>query len=375
MFENPNIGRCLAALLAAFAPLILQAQGTGPNDDKVTPPPVDEAHELYAAVWHAEAERARLLRSDDPPSFAPQVGFRLTDIQVWLEDGDRKYLGVFRPAEDEEHLLVEPLEESDFEQEVADQLGQDHCLSGFEIWNESGQVHYSGVFRPAPAQDPCTDGLFEVGLSVVEFNHKLQTHGASHHLVDFETVVANDQLRISALWQRGAETSPVYALLGVSWGTFHEWTHDLTQEGHRLVDLDIQIGSRTLGGEQPSPNPDRVAKHEFGSFTDRPMISGIWRVGTGMDWLAIDFHWDEINCAHNLLSVGFEDSGLIIKAVDDTTVQTTFCKENEGAPILSPGGQVMRLAAIEAYTTSLFQPLVSPTHFGVLHNSGSSGPP
>ena len=364
MFEQHQIYRWIGAfLVTTVVHLGADAQ-------------TEEPHALYAAVWHAEADPAVLVHSNHPPGFAAQAGHRLTDIEVWLEAGARKYLGVFRPAADDVHALAGPLSQADFDQERTIQQSAGRCLTGFEMWSENDLTWYAGVFAPDPLASDCTGIIFEAGLDVVEFNAKLQDHGANHHLVDFETVVEGGQLRLSGLWQPGAEATQIYALLGASWETFHESSHDLTAQGYRLIDLDIQFGAKTPGVEAEEPTaPGRVARHaSAGEDTDRRMLSGVWREAVGMNWLAVDFHWNQLSCAHARLGLGFEDSGLVTKLVDSVTVHTTTCEENGGAGLVPQPGQEMPLVTIDVYPKPVYHnPCL--THSGVLHDSGTAGPP
>ena len=321
---------------------------------------------FYAAIWRADAPPARLQWSDHPNGLVSPHGFRLADIEVWLAEGEPRYLGVFRPATGAEPTLLAPLDEADFEQGRARMRAAGRCLLGFEMWRQDGATAYAGVFEPRAFDAGCGDEWFESGLSVVQFNARLLAYGTSHHLVDFETVLEDDLLRISALWRRGAEAQLTYALLGVDYTTFHERIHDLTAEGYSLVDLDIEFEPLIRRDDDPGAGRDELSA----------VFSGVWRAGGGTDWLGIDYDRDRLACVHAALRKGLAKD---LPAGGGDPHEPADCDDEEHDTVgRVPRSLTLQLVTIEAHPRSVGHrsedhPLKS--HLGTLHDGGTAGPP
>jgi len=110
MPERKQITLVLSAFLATT---LMHWSVTAQNPTGTDAQTAESDHGFYAAMWRADAAPAILQLSEDPPSFDSPRGYGLDDIEVWIEEGEPKFLGIFRPtqAAREEHPLVGPFDE------------------------------------------------------------------------------------------------------------------------------------------------------------------------------------------------------------------------------------------------------------------------
>lgn len=302
----------------------------------------------YAAIWQAGAEERRWRAGDSPAAIeAPQdltaAGFRLVDVEVWLEDDERRYLGVYRRSR-ARSLLRAGLDSRRFTGELRSQRAAGRCLVGLESWRENGKTLYAGVWSDAD----CGDERVFFGLKGAAFTGKQRELAKTHRLVDFEAVRTAGRTELAGVWHAGAE-GRWHLLYAMSWDPFHEKLHELAPEGLRLADVEI----------------DRVGKRTF--------YSGFFRAGAKTDWLGVGYHEHGFEIAHDNLASG-KGYGLVEPEPFDELTLGNRAPGSGGRGVTPPsvGSVKMRLVALEVWNTRQHG---IGQHGPPIHDSGSSGYP
>ncbi len=345
MNESKNSAMLAAIVAAALAGPVPGTPeiGAQPSASEVITdsPPLSSATQ-YAALWQATEEERRFRAGDSPAAIAAPRGltargFRLVDVEVWFESQERKYLGVYRPSE-VSSVLVAGLDEQGLRRERMKQRTAGRCLIGFEAWQEGGESLYAGVWAPAS----CGSERLAIGLDGSAFQSRQHELEATHHLVDFETVRTAAGLELAGVWHAGAEDE-WYLLQGLTWESFHDRVHQLTPDGLRLADIEI----------------DRAGKQTY--------YSGFWRAGEGVDWLGVGYRRPGFEIAHDNLVSG---KGFGLQSDPPAAGGGRWLAATPAPPATRPVR--MKLVAVEVWGT---RQSGIPSHGPPLHDSGTAGNP
>ncbi|MEM1182725.1 MAG: hypothetical protein AAGM22_30555 [Acidobacteriota bacterium] len=355
------------APIALFVLMSVAGGGAAGHGAETSEP--TNADPLYVAAWREGAPETRFTPGVDPSDVRPPAGFRLEDVDVTRIQGQTHYAGVFRRGDAASSRLLQPHSPTAFEGIVHAQASEHgRCLLGFEAWSHGGEAFFAGVFA-----DGCAGAIFRSQLGIVEFTELAHELSGSHHLVDLESLVIDGRPTFSAVWHSGTKGRE-WRLLSVGEDSFHDLTHDLTAEGYRLVDLDVQkdpLSHHHLAELEPAsaarvrPAEGRdTRKLRHGDWLLSGMkFSAVWRRAGGADWLGYAYHGDQLGCAHALLTKGHAQSGI---AKDGAVL----CDPGWIAP--APTEAPKGLVFVESLAVS-FPP--DATHGGPLHDSGTAGDP
>ena len=322
----------------------------------------------YGGLWHAEAPETLWRRADSRDDLAAVAqelaarGYGLTDVEVWLENRDRRYLGVFRRTKG---VLGKVSNRQGFRRELDAHRGR--RLVGFEVWSEGDKARYLGVWGSGRGSQ-----RVELGLRLREFRRALRRYASTHHLADFETVRVNGRLEISGVWHPDPDPGRGF-LHAATWDEFHRKVHEQADGGYRLADLEIH----------------RVGEELY--------YSAYWRPGTPVDWLGMGYLPDWFEKADTNLGAGLGKSGV---TNDDPPAEPGLELSRppklhlavlevygfKESPAPGPGGLAAATgraprstggAPADAGPTGLTDgptPVI-PSHDGPKHDSGSAGPP
>ena len=329
----------------AMALILTAATWTAP-DELVTKGPCIGNAPGYSAILNSEAPTGRFLDFGLETEAEIPAGWHLEDIVAGTVVGKRYMGGVLRQG-DADVELVQGLGKTEFEALVAEKLADGSCLSGFDTWFEKGEQRFAGVF-----EGTCEGQILKTGLGIPAMAAELHAMSQSHRLVDFETVVRDGFSSFSAVWRSGPSET-LYVVLAASWHTFHDQAHELNWSGYRLADFDLE--KRKL--------PIWAAVSEYAAVpTDRVLFSAVWRRSRAEEWLGVDYHLTQFQCAAGNLATSWAKSGID---------ELGLCDAFEGEP--ADAKMPLNLVTVDLH------PLVRSScfafHGGPLHDSGPAGPP
>ena len=172
-------------------------------------------------------------------------GFRLIELDSYVENGKRKFVGVFRYGADANKQGLSLLKSWDAFVDHRDALAaQGLRLADMLHYHDGVSDNFVGVFLPGAEEQE----LLNV-TSWPFFSYMVQSHAANGlRLVDFETYIANGTRQYVGVFREG---SGVQELVRVpSWSDFKAAWSSKSDDGLRLVDVDTLVvnGKREFVG-------------------------------------------------------------------------------------------------------------------------------
>ncbi len=214
-------------------------------------------------------------------------GMRIFDMETVMIDGDRRYIGLWRPGGGFSRF-VGPIGASDFGQLVREMRSEDRRLEDFEIFRTaSGGRRYLGLWRNGAGEEVLTgpmpleafdargknlaeDGVSLVDLEVETFNGNTLYHGLFRtevgaatnqftpamtrrafvaerdtrvadgwHLVDMETIEPDGEALYAGVWRKGGTgPSRISALRTLE--EFRDFSVDQLAKGREPIDLELR---------------------------------------------------------------------------------------------------------------------------------------
>lgn len=171
-------------------------------------------------------------------------GFRLENIDTFVENGDRHFVGVFKRGSGGGALY----NGASWEQFTAvwKELSDDgQRLVDLTTYLSGNERHYVGVFRPGNDHA----GLWShTGYSAFA-NQREIAEGLGLRLIDMESFdLGNGQRQYVGVYRAGSDNSELAR--SPSWSAFVAKWHELSNAGYRLIDVDtfVEAGVRNYVG-------------------------------------------------------------------------------------------------------------------------------
>ncbi|QQP98631.1 peptidoglycan DD-metalloendopeptidase family protein [Lysobacter enzymogenes] len=171
-------------------------------------------------------------------------GFRLENIDTFVENGDRHFVGVFKRGSGAGALY----NGASWEQFTAvwKQLSDDgQRLVDLTTYLSGSERHYVGVFRPGSDHA----GLWShTGYSAFA-NQREIAEGLGLRLIDMESFdIGNGQRQYVGVYRAGSDNSELAR--SASWSAFTAKWDELSDAGYRLIDVDtfVEAGVRNYVG-------------------------------------------------------------------------------------------------------------------------------
>lgn len=225
----------------AFAALLLPAgAGAEPVFTGGTPGSVPRWETDFSALWSEAAPETTLYVADDLQDLighmaqAEADGLRLAAFESWPQFGTRRYAGLFRPGSGSRSLFT-GMGAAAFETMRQQHFTQAHRLLDIEVRLEDGVRRYSGLWTTG-----WIGNFAEVvrdGDDRTTFEAQAQALAPEYALTAFDTWWEDGELRVYGVFRRGAAAVEVSA--GLSWLEFTQELSQRARNGYRLVDLEI----------------------------------------------------------------------------------------------------------------------------------------
>lgn len=218
-------------------------------------PPPPPGPTLFLAEWSAAADETELYLAADFDDLEAErqdfanAGQKLVD----LEWGNGRFGGLFRAGTGLQAISTGPWSSLALTRQARHAAGL--RLSDIEVWDDNGERRYAGLWDQGPPET-----LFE-GLDVVDFHDKREELGNTHVLADFETVSDGMGIELIAVWHPGPPPGGLVEkyVFDTGWCSFHSQLHQLGQQGFRPVEIErveTGQGSRFSARWQPDVADD-----------------------------------------------------------------------------------------------------------------------
>ncbi|QWP78528.1 peptidoglycan DD-metalloendopeptidase family protein [Lysobacter sp. K5869] len=210
----------------------------------------EKDEKTYLGVWRAGNEIEIRINKPNWSGFVAKRnelvadGFRLENIDTFVENGDRHFVGVFKRGSGAGALY----NGASWEQFTAvwKQLSDDgQRLVDLTTYLSGSERHYVGVFRPG------TDhaGLWShTGYSAFA-NQREIAEGLGLRLIDMESFdIGNGQRQYVGVYRAGTDATELAR--SASWSAFTAKWDQLSDAGYRLIDVDtfVEAGVRNYVG-------------------------------------------------------------------------------------------------------------------------------
>lgn len=331
--------------LAGIALVALLVPGSVSADLPLTIPPsyvVWTVHD-FSALWNTEAPSTALFEAEDLADLEAEMAAlghgtkRLAAFESWVENGTRRYSGLFRAGDGQRYLFT-GMNAAGFEDQREAQYDLGRRLIDVEVQMIGADRVYSGLWAQVavPGAEVVLDGL-EAG----DFHDAWAALKVDHHLVSFETWWEDDELRVYGVLRAGAEPAGTLLVLGNGWPTFDMGFLIRNTNDLKLVDIDFA----------PVPDGDNL-------------FSGKWvPAGTPVpprSWLGVHYIDSWLAPTSDLFAGGYEFSAVNLVVME--------AQEPTAGP--------MNLLDLEINTDFLLVKNGStPNQLKPLHDSGTPGPP
>ena len=217
------------------------------------------SQDLYLGLWRSGNDGYALWSGVGWDNFVAEweaygrQGLRLIDIETYADGRERKFTGVWREGTGGHYLWV-GVEWEAFVSKWKELGRQNLRLIDIETYvGEDGQRRYIGVWREG------TDGYYLwAGTDWKSFTDKWKELGKQNlRLIDIETSTENGQRKYTGVWREGSDKHYIWA--GVDWQNFASKWAELAERGYRLVDIETYPGaceSECLNQALMADNPD-----------------------------------------------------------------------------------------------------------------------
>jgi hypothetical protein len=167
---------------------------------------------------------------------------RLTDIDTYMLDGERRFTGVFRAGTDG-HFLWVGVSWNDLVKKWEELAKSNLRLIKVKTYEEGRQRKYIGIWRQG------NDSYFLFNTDVDSFLKKWGELNNQHlRLVDIESYVHNGKLFYIGVWRQGNDGHVLW--IGLDWNTFVKKWEEAAKQNLRLMDVDTYVinGKRVYSG-------------------------------------------------------------------------------------------------------------------------------
>lgn len=221
---------------AAFLAALLWAGAVAADYPLYVPPSLTPVVD-HTGLWSEATPPSQLYLATDLADLEDHAadiaaeGLRLEAFESWLEGGERRYAGVFRPGTGGRHLVT-GMGATDFENARLAHNAASRYLIDVEVELVDDVRVYSGLFRTA--------------FSTVEVVHQNSDAAAfaaevaalpAHRLLSFDTWWEDGELHSYAVFRAGSALQET--VVGLAWEDFWDEAVDLGALGYRLVDIEI----------------------------------------------------------------------------------------------------------------------------------------
>ncbi len=231
-------------------------------------------------------------------------GYRMTDFETYLDDGTRKYAGLFEKASYAPAAIV-GVEWSAFHTEWAKQEKRGYRIKDLEVYNEGGKTLFAAIFEPGTWVPAAV-----IGVEWPAFHAEwVKQEKQNYRLYDFETYVQNGKRLYAGLFKPG--TYAPAAIIGVEWTAFEAEIQKQGKLGLRLFDVEVyDVGNKRLYA---------------GLFKPETGAHAVW---IGRDWESFTAQW------HALKKQGMQlfDLELYSSACDGACSNTIVMPPCDGDP-------------------------------------------
>lgn len=209
----------------------------------------------YAGVWHKDSTSQQVVwKIDGREKFEKtcinmtDLGFSIIDVEVYFEDNNRKFLGIWE-ANNDAMIFEVDLSWNQLIELYRQYGANEYQLTGIEPYVTSGEIRYVAIWK----YDRQFIHRVWKSSSQNEFSAKWRDFGREgYRLFDVEIFRESGLKKYVGLWGRGMDN---YGLcLEASWDSFRVQQRQFDSEGLYLVDLEVENDSI-------------------------PLYSGVWRYG------------------------------------------------------------------------------------------------
>jgi Peptidase family M23/Bacterial tandem repeat domain 1 len=218
----------------------------------------------YVGIWRSSADIELRLKALGWESFTKRFddlsadGFRLTDIETFVENGKREFLGLFK-RESDKHAIVYVTGWSNFTAEWARQARRQMRLIDVTTFRDARIRYYVGVFR---AGDDRHALIGRSGWN--EFSSEWAQAGRDNlRLVDLEAYKENGIENYIGVFRAGSDAHALISTTG--WDAFTAQWAQAGRDRLRLIDME----SFPAGGQRQYVGVFRAGEygHTLGSYT------------------------------------------------------------------------------------------------------------
>jgi Bacterial tandem repeat domain 1 len=208
---------------------------TGSGSQEIVEAPAERS---FLGVFRAGQDAHYLIAGVDGAKFNSEwsrlskAGFRLTDLNTYVDGGKRLYTGIYRQGNDG-YALLPGMSWTDFSTGWQRASGEGMRLVDIETYTEGNQRRYSGVFRAGSGGHYLTPAL-----SWGDFTSKWeQLAGQGLRLIDIESYVAGGKRYFHGAFLPGTDGHYLWRATG--WKAFvDKWT-SLSKQNLRLIDVEV----------------------------------------------------------------------------------------------------------------------------------------
>lgn len=293
-------------------------------------------------------------------------GLSIADFERY-QVGEQIYFALaFTEAEKVEALLPRLLDQNELEQELVFQQAMDLHLKDFETYEEAGVRRWAALFQEGVA---IQELAFELTATQLE-RRVASPQGRMRRLVDFEVVdIAYGTSRYAALFDDAPAQQEFFGDLSVE--EFHQISHQLEVLGFRLQDVESWV-------ETPSGQMRFAALFEQAAGADHFYALACDRNGLACAGPAYFADMEGL-LIQRTLKLGLEQTSLRLVDLEFPRAQPQL-GVGAFAGGESPEAPPSRKSRSQSILFGEDPPVTNPnphhcTHAGVLHDSGTNGPP
>ncbi|MGO1072220.1 peptidoglycan DD-metalloendopeptidase family protein [Lysobacter sp. CA199] len=215
--------------------------------------PFDSAEKdekTFLGVWRADSDIEIRVNKPSWTSFTQKRtelvadGFRLENIDTYLENGDRHFVGVYKRGTGN-GALYNAASWDDFTAVWQELSNDGQRLVDLTTYMSGSNRHYVGVFRPGTGNA----GLWShTGFSAFA-NQREIAKDLGLRLIDMESFdIGNGQRQYVGVYRAGNDATALWR--STSWGAFTAKWDELSDDGYRLIDVDtyVEAGVRNYVG-------------------------------------------------------------------------------------------------------------------------------
>lgn len=233
----------------------------------------------YAGVWRKTGDDVLIRRGYRPGAFFEEwdrlrdAGYYVDDFEPYVDsDGVLRWDGVFRKGSGG-NAMWRGFDLDGFHDKWVEQSQQGYRLVDLETYVQNGQRKWAGLFRPGSGKY----ALFR-NFNFIDFRQKYdELVDDGYKLIDVEAYRQNGNLKWAGVWIAGAGNRD-FLLANYDTGSFHDTWRDQQALGYKLIDIEAYRAGgklRWVGVWEQSSQEERLNRnYDFCGLMEK---HDVWR--------------------------------------------------------------------------------------------------